>query len=97
MAALTIEADARTLLLLERIAGALEGVKARLDALAKEQAPESEWLTAAEFKRKYKIGQSTLYRWAEAGQVEKRNFGEKSPRYRMKEDAHEEASELVKA
>ena len=85
MTALTIEADERTLLLLERIAGALEGAAARLDAMIKAQEPESEWLTAAEFKRKYKIGQSTLYRWAEAGRVEKRNFGEKSPRYRMKE------------
>ena len=97
MAALTIEADDRTLRLLERIAGALEGAAARLDAMAKEKAPEDEWLTAAEFKRRYKIGQATLYRWAEAGRVEKRNFGEKSPRYRMKEDANAESPELAEA
>ena len=48
---------------------------------------QTEWLKASAFCRKYQISDTTLWRRVQEGKVEKRAFGEKTPRYRWKEGA----------
>lgn len=47
---------------------------------------QTEWLKASAFCRKYQISDTTLWRRVQEGKVEKRAFGEKTPRYRWKEE-----------
>lgn len=44
-----------------------------------------EWLKASTFCRRYQISDTTLWRRVQQGKVEKKDFGEKTPRYRWKE------------
>lgn len=47
---------------------------------------QDEWLKASAFCRKYQISDTTLWRRVQQGKVEKKAFGEKTPRYRWKEE-----------
>lgn len=44
------------------------------------------WMPAREVMRRLHISKNTLNSMAERGQIERCNFGEQSPRYRMRED-----------
>lgn len=47
---------------------------------------QTEWLKASSFCQKYQISDTTLWRRVQQGKVEKKDFGEKTPRYRWKEE-----------
>ena len=86
MAAITVEVE-----LGEKSLRAIQGLTDKLGKI--QSAPErqaasdngEEFLTAAEFCRKYRIGRSTLRRRVQEQQVIKSNCGGRTPRYRWAE------------
>lgn len=65
---------------LDRMEALLRDLAARVEASTITPAPV--WLTAAQAGRKAGVSRSTIYRWAESGQIEAKGAG-KARKFRL--------------
>ena len=78
---LELEFGERSLKVLQGLTDKLDKIQSGLERQTVSDNGE-EFLTAAEFCSKYRIGRSTLSRRVQEQQVIKNNFGGRTPRYR---------------